>query len=144
MMTEAVVKEKKFGLFDILNNINSGKDRELFHTANYEKEYNPFMINRALMQNQRTIMVAQSANQAVLIDKEMHHDYLLAVIKKNNSRAKWKKKDDKSEYLEHVMQYYNVNEKKALQYLNILTIEECKVISKKFDKGGKVGKGSKA
>lgn len=143
MMTSEVEasKEKKFGLFDILNNINSGKDRSLFFQSNYEKEYNPFMINRALMQNQRTIMIAQSANQAVLIDKEMHHDYMMSTIKKNNSRAKWKKRDDKSEYLECVKQFYKVNEKVALQYLKILTIEECKVILKKFDKGGKAGRG---
>lgn len=144
MMTTAAQTERKFGLFDILNNINSGKDRSLFHVSNYEKDYNPFMINRALMQNQRTVMIAQQANRAVLIDKEMHHDFMICAIKKNNSRAKWKKPDEKSEYLEHVKNFYKVNEKVALQYLNILTIEECKVLLKKFDKGGRVGRGSKA
>lgn len=140
MMTATAKTEKKYGLFDILNNINSGKDCSLFHESNYEKDYNPFMINRALMQNQRTVMIAQQANKAVLIDKEMHHEFMMHAIKKNNSRAKWKKPDDKSEYLECVKQFYKVSEKVALQYLNILTIDECKVLLRKFDKGGRVGK----
>ncbi|AXF41376.1 hypothetical protein SHAb15599_00005 [Acinetobacter phage SH-Ab 15599] len=141
-MTEANQQApKKYGMFDVLNNINSTKDRSLMNEHTYRAACSPFSINRALMQNPRTIMIAHVANRNCLIDPEMYHEYMVSAIPKNNSRVKWKKREDKSEHLPLIMGYYKVNEKVALDYLKILTNDQIKVIIKKTERGGRVGRG---
>lgn len=129
--------QMSYSLFDVLDNITTTKDRSLILSdPDYLKAYNPFGINRALMQSPTSIMIAAEVNKRVIVDKVWHQNFLISSIKKAPRRAKWVKKEDKDEFLPFVMKQYAVSEKKALGMLTILTNDELEAIKHSQREGG--------
>lgn len=132
-MTE---KAEKVGLFDILDNLTKTRDKSKIDDPAYRNEYRVFGINRALMQNPKTIMVAAAANRAVIVDREMHQNFVIHSIHGFVKRVSWTKKETKDEFIEPVMNFYSVSEKKALEYLSILDETQLAFIINSQRQGG--------
>lgn len=131
-------------LFDFLKAVNeSGGDRNILDSEEAYKAYSPFMVGRGVAQSLNTVMLAQELNKCVVTDKDMHFDFLFHSIKKQKRYAKWARKEDKPEDLELIKQVYQVNEDRALSYLELLDDEQLKQIRESYDKGGQIGRGTK-
>ena len=133
-MTEEV--KKKLSPFDFINAINFSKqdlweeDPELA-----DKSYNAFIINRGLSMNKDTVLYAAEISQhGAFLPARGQFDYLRCMIRKGKRYSKWSKKS-KISHLEEVKAYYNVSEKKALQFLKLLTPEQLEFIVKKMTVG---------
>jgi hypothetical protein len=101
--------------------------------------YSPYLIQRGLFSNDAsTINILNAANQRVM-DKRMHYHFLLHSIPKNMKYASpSKKKKDAltNTYLSIVRKYFNYNEVKAKDAINILSIHQLEQIETSFYKGG--------
>jgi hypothetical protein len=123
--------------FDYVNSINSGKDiitgseNEEFA----EKEYKPFLTNKAFSYYPDTIAHANAMNLNHFLDNKMQYDYLLNSIRPSKRFAKWVKKQDSND-LEVVKEYYGYGNAKAYQALDILSSEQLETIKEKLEKGG--------
>jgi len=130
------VKRKKVGLFDgFLPDIFSKKENILRKDSDSLKDYQPFIINKALSMYYDTCMYANEMNKAPLLPKQAQYDFYIKAIRKGSRRG-WQKKN-KVENLELVMNYYKINEQKATTALSILTEKDIEEIMKDIEKGGR-------
>lgn len=124
--------------FDVANNINSSHD--LLSREEVEGVSNAFMLNRAMSNNFDTVFFADEANGFKFTDLYSQYLFYFHSVNKKKRYGKWEKKGEKPENLDIVMRAYNVSERKALQYLDLLNEEQLEVLRNSLSTGGKVGK----
>mgnify|MGYP005667615375 FL=1 len=120
--------------FEFSNSITYTK-QEIMNDLN-EKEYAPFLVNRALSYHQDCILYANEMNRRFDISHRLQYHYLLNTIRKRKRFAKWSK-PELIDDLKIVMDYYSVSREKAEEYLNILNKSGIKTLKKRMNKGGK-------
>lgn len=125
-------KKNTISPFDYVKSITFQKNDMMNGTLNddlAEKQYEPFLTNRALSKYYDTIEAAHEMNINSHIDKKLQYDYLLNTVRKRKRFSSWPKKKT-SENLEYVSQYYQVSMQKADEYLEILTDEQLNEIKR--------------
>lgn len=125
--------------FDILKHITDpGGNARLLDVEETYHDYkkNMFMINRGLAQTIDTVMFAQEANKGLITDPDMHFGLMFHGIKKRKRWAAWAKKAEDVDNLDKVMEFYQVNRDRALEYMKLLSEEELKNVVASFDPGG--------
>lgn len=99
-------------------------------------DYVPFVVNRALSFHRDCIHYANDMNLHPNIPKEYQYKYLLYTIDKyKRPYVPWvKSKID--ERLKYIKEYFDCSQKKAREYLGLLTDEDMNEIIKSLDRGG--------
>ena len=129
------MSEESFGLFDYLNDITSGKTRLCDRDQEFERNYNPFMLNRGLSNNIGDVIWANELNiHPTAYTKRMHHDFLFSVLKQGRRYGKWAK-ETKNDDIEALMEYYQIKRSEAESIIDLVSPEELEK-SKSF-KGGR-------
>lgn len=109
----------------------------LLNSEESEKEYKPFIVNKALSQHIDCIFHTNEMNLANHLDNKLQYDYLYHSVKSyKRNYQKWFKVNESPE-IELVKEYYNVSNSKAKTLLSVLTKEQLDYIKNKLDKGGK-------
>lgn len=124
--------------FDYVNAINFNKKDLMTGTENdelAEKEYVPFLTNRALSQFPDTILYANEMNMNHHLDNKLQFHYLINTIRPKKRFSKWAKRQD-SESFAIVKEYFKYNNTKTEQALAILSPDQIKIIKKKLNTGG--------
>lgn len=125
--------------FDYTTAVTQTKKDLMRGTANddlAEKDYNPFLTNRALSYHSDTIHFANEMNRFSHIDNLLQFDFLLNIVRPRKRFAKWAKKDNDSDLLT-VKEYFNYNDSKARQALSILSPQQIAIIRTTLTKGGR-------
>lgn len=122
--------------FDFLNSINLDK-KDLFEDPQAEKDYNGFMINRGLSYFPDTIFYANEMNIKGQCPKRWQFDFLRHSIPPKKRFSKWHKKEQVTEDLKLIQEWYKYSEEKALEVLSILSEEQVQEIKQKLYKGGR-------
>lgn len=113
-------------VWKILNSISQTKI-DLSKEDGFDKTYNSYMICRGLSYFPDTIEYANHMNMMYHLDNKLQYEYLKNIIRPRKRWSKWaKKKEDKS--LEIIKTYYKCSDKKAIEYLRILTDKQLKAI----------------
>ena len=100
------------------------------------KDYNPFIINRALSFHADCIPYVEEMNRLHFLDKDMQYQYLLNTIRPMKRKfAPWQKAQVEKD-IECVKEYFGYSNKKAREAMRILTNEQIDEIKRKTDKGG--------
>ena len=120
--------------FDYVKAINYTKSNLIVDDLT-EKEYNPFIVNRALSMGMDTVLQANEMNRSPHLEKRLQFDFLLNSISKLKRFDKWQKAE-KSEDLEYVKQYFNYSYPKAVQALSILSPKQLNEIKTILNKKG--------
>lgn len=123
--------------FDFVNAINVTKQDLIKDDPQSEKEYVPFMVNRALSYFHDTIMYANEMNKYASIPKKWQFDFYRNSISKKKRFSKWHKKDQNSDDLNLVMNAYNYSSEKAAVALEILTDDQLKELRASYSQGGR-------
>ena len=119
---------------DIIPSILQTKEPVI--TEENEREYNPFVVNRALSQHYDCALYANQMNLYPNTDKLLQYHYYLNTIRSyKRPYQKWHKKDV-IEDLDAIKEYYNYSYDKAKDALRVLSGEQLNEIKKKLDKGG--------
>lgn len=101
-----------------------------------EKDYVPFVVNKALSFHKDCVLFANEMNQLPNTDRLMQYHYLLNKVRGyRRPFQKWQKlsKDDD---LSAVKEYFNYSNEKAKEALTVLTQDEIVEIKKSLFKGG--------
>ena len=123
--------------FDYVNSINNGKNL-LEESDNKEvvvKDYNPFMVNRALSYHNDTLMLANAMNQFSHLDKDLQYLFFINTVRPKKRFAKWAK-PEKNDDLNTIVEYYGYSYEKAKQVLDLFSNEDLDRMRKKLEKGG--------
>ena len=124
--------------FDYVNAINTTKQdliRDSGNIALAEKDYSPFLTNRALSYFVDTILYANEMNRANHVDSILQNDYYLNSIRISKRFSKWAKPIESSD-IESIQEYYKVNYNRALEISKVLTKEQIDHIKTRIIKGG--------
>ena len=109
-----------------------------------EKDYVPFIVNKALSFHYDCILHANQMNLIPSMDSAMQYQYLL------NSIRPWKRpyqkwlKPEKVENLECVKEYFGYSNEKAKAALEVLDDAQLDIIKKSLNKGGVNGKSQRS
>lgn len=124
--------------FDYVNSITVDKNNMMRDTENdnlAEKEYNPWIVNKALSYFPDTVLMANDMNIYYALDKRPQYEYLLNIVRRNKRWAKWVK-DKEDPDLDLIMQVYGCNAKVAREYLKLLTKSQLEQIRASTNLGG--------
>lgn len=101
-----------------------------------EKEYAPYIINRALSFHYDCILRANQMNILPGIDPLMqYHYYLNSLRGYKRPFQKWQKRA-LIEDQQVIKEYYNISNEKARDILHILSKDQINEIRKRLDRGG--------
>lgn len=121
--------------FEFVNAICDSKQNLITDDLS-EKAYNPFMINRSLSYHYDTVLLANEMNQRAFLDKKLQFDFLLNTVRKKKRFAKWKKQES-SDDINLIKEYYGYSNEKARQVLNILNDNQLGELRQRTFKGGR-------
>ena len=123
--------------FDFVKSINYQKQDLLEDDLDgeLEKEYVPYIVNRALSFTPDTIINANEINQRPFVDKKLQYHYLLNSVRKKNRFGKWLKAD-KLEKIEVICKYYGYSIHKAKQVESIFSDRDIEYIKSQLETGG--------
>ena len=121
--------------FDYVKSILQSK-KQLVVDDLTEKEYQPFLTNRALSQHSDCILFANEMNRRHHLDKKLQNDFLLNTIRSmKRPFAKWAKAE-KNDDIECVKIVYGLSDSKARDALRLLTKEQIQQLKEKTLTGG--------
>ena len=121
--------------FDFINDINLGKKGIMVDDL-AEKEYAPFITNRALSFHADTILYANEMNIHHHLDNRLQYDFFINIIRKQKRWSKWFKPNEVTN-LDIIKQYYGYSNDKAKSVLSLLNNEQIEELRKRIYKGGK-------
>jgi lipopolysaccharide assembly outer membrane protein LptD (OstA) len=105
-------------------------------TQENERDYVPFITNRALSFHHDVIMFANEMNKQSSLDPLLQYHYMLNTVRGyKRPFQKWKKREI-VEDLEAVKEYFGYSNEKAKEALRILTTEQIEEIKNIVEKGG--------
>ena len=105
-------------------------------TQENERDYVPFIVNKALSFHYDCILQANQMNALPATDFLLQYHYLLNSIRSyKRPFQKWQKRVD-DENLGAVKEYFNYSNDKAKEALSILTTDQLNEIKKNLNKGG--------
>jgi len=134
-----VIGNKMTNKFEFINAVTIGKNdliRDSFDPEATEKEYSPFMTNRAISYHMDCILMANEMNRMPNLPKQLQFDFLRLGLNKRKRFAKWAKATQ-DEDLKVIMEYYKISMKKAKTTLAILSKKQLSMIKERIKKGGK-------
>lgn len=101
-----------------------------------EKDYVPFIVNKALSFHYDCIEHANRMNMLPSCDKRLQYHYYLNTVRGyKRPFQKWQKRET-SDDLEAVKEYYKYSNEKAKDVLKVLSDDVIMEIKKNLDKGG--------
>lgn len=119
---------------DIIPSIHI-KKKELI-TAENERDYVPFVVNRSLSFHHDIVMFANQMNLVPNTDPLLQYHYLLNTVRAyRRPFQKWQKRET-VENLEAVKEYFGYSNEKAKDALSILSDAQIEQIKKNLNKGG--------
>jgi hypothetical protein len=124
--------------FDYVNSITMTKKNMMRNSENdnlAEKDYNPWVVNKALSYFQDTVLIANEVNMYHALEKRAQYEYLINMVRPNKRWVKWVK-DETNEELDLVCKYYNVNPIIGREYLSLLNKDQLTKIKAALDQGG--------
>lgn len=126
---------EKINPFDFYNDASFGKE-DLTKSGIPISGYLPYLTNRAFSYHPDTIFYSNEMNIRGSCDKMLQYSYYLnAVPKRKRYNSKWHK-NEVTEDMELVMEYYGVNRNIAKSYLKILKKEQIQEIRNRRYQGG--------
>jgi hypothetical protein len=100
-----------------------------------ERDYNAFIVNKALSFFPDAVFDAQEMNREYFLDPIMQFDYFRLSLRKRKRISKWFKKIDNGD-IETVSQAFSLSLNKSREALRSLTDEELVEIKEKLKRGG--------
>ena len=105
-------------------------------TSENEKEYEPYIVNRALSQHTDILLYVNEMNRYSGLDKKMQYDfYINTLVAKKRPFQKWYKASE-SKDIQAIKEYFGYSSEKAKDALRILTPEQINNIKEVVDKTG--------
>lgn len=122
--------------FDYVNSVSLNKKNLMRGSENdelSEKEYVPYLCNKALSYFTDTILYSNEMNKYSFIDNKMQYEYLFNSIRPNKRYSKWVKREEGKE-VQAISKYFKVNYRQAEEYKKLLSLDAIKSIVSEIEK----------
>jgi hypothetical protein len=118
--------------FDYVKSVTRTKE-DLYSTEDiFQKEYVPFIVNRALSNSPSFCHFAEALNKYSSLDKRLQYDfYLHGIPKSNRYENLWSKKSESDidiDLVKFVASEMNLNLSRAIQVIELLGLDKVKTI----------------
>ncbi len=120
--------------FDFVKSVTETKE-DIFEGN--EKDYNPFVINKALSFNADCVFVVQELSKYPDIPKDAQYHLLLNILDKKKRWGKWVKKDSLPDDIELLKEAYGYSNDKALAALPLFSDKQLIELRELLSKGGR-------
>jgi len=101
-----------------------------------EKDYVPFIVNRALSYHYDCVMYANEMNKYPGVDKKLQYQFLLNSVRPyKRPFQKWQKLDKDGD-LDAIKEYYGYSNERAKEALTLLSDAQIDEIKRRINKGG--------
>jgi hypothetical protein len=124
-------------VFDFLKSINNTKQHLYEKDPDVDKIYVPYVINKAFSYFLDTALHSNFINSMPHLSKRMQYDYYFYTVKKANRFKKWPKLEN-VEDVEVIKTFYDCSEKKAREYLQILSKDQIESLRQQLNTGGNI------
>ncbi len=101
-----------------------------------EKDYNPYLVNKALSHHIDCIFYVNEMNMNYGLDSKMQYQFYMESIRSMNRKFQPWQKNVNPKDLDVVKEFFGYSNAKAKEALKILSDEDIDTIRKKIDKGG--------
>ena len=128
-------ERNKNDLIDVLYSINQSKKNLMSDGTVQPRQYQPFIVNKALSQHLDSVLYANEMNKYYSLDRKMQYDFFINSLKPRKRFSPWIKRDT-LENLDLVKEYYGYSHNKAIAALRILTKSQLDEIKLLLYKGG--------
>lgn len=112
--------------------------KENLFSEETEKDYQPFLINRALSFNPDCMFYVAEMNKYREVPKKAQHDFYLNTLDKKRRYGRWVKKDSFNDDIDLVKEVFGYSTRRSIDALELLTEEQLAQLRKSRDKGGKI------
>lgn len=120
--------------FDFVKSVTETKE-DIFEGN--EKDYNQFVINKALSFNLDCVFVVHELSKYPDIPKEVQYQLLLNSLDKKKRWGKWTKKDSLPDDIELLKEAYGYSNDKALAALPLFSDKQLLELKELLSKGGR-------
>ena len=101
-----------------------------------EKEYNSFIVNRALSYFPDTVLFANEMNRNHHLDGRLQFDFFINIIKRRKRFSPWLKASE-IEDLNVIKEYYGYSDEKAKSVLSLFNNSQIENLKERIYKGGR-------
>lgn len=122
-------------LFAYVDALSHSKQVSIMDEPEFEKDYVPFMVNRAFSYHEDSVLAANLMNERPFLDKKLQATFLLNTLRSRKRFAKWLKSET-DEDIQSLAEYYTCSYRHAKTLLPIHTAEQMKIVRARLDKGG--------
>lgn len=120
--------------FDFVKSVTETKE-DIFEGN--EKDYNPFVINKALSFNADCVFVVHELSKYPDIPKDSQYRLLLNILDKKKRWGKWVKKDSLPDDIDLLKEAYGYSNDKALAALPLFSDKQLLELRELLSKGGR-------
>lgn len=129
-------------LFAYVDALSHLKNTSVTEEESFEKDYVPFIINRALSYHEDAVLAANMMNERSGTSKYLQFRFLSGTLRARKRYAKWLK-NSVSDDVRLVAEYYNCSLRKAETLVSLHTPDQMSVIHRRLDRGGMTKKGKR-
>ena len=122
-------------IWEYLNAITHTKDRRVANDIDFEKEYQPYLINHSLSYHEDTVLAANLMNERHTLSKYLQFLFLVHTVAPRKRFSKWIK-NQVSDDVRAVAEYYGCSARQARDLVGMHTSEQIEIIRSRLDKGG--------
>lgn len=121
---------------DIIPSIHIQQPKKAVITAENERQYVPYIVNRSISFHLDMVMAANQMNMFPSTDNLLQYHYLLNSVRSyKRPFQKWQKREDDAN-LNAIKEYFGYSNEKAKEALRILNDDQLNHIKKTLNKGG--------
>ena len=139
---EETFKVESFGPFDYIKAIQQTKV-DIIRTSDNpdlaEKDYNPFITNKALSFHVDSILYCNEMNTRHGLDKQLQFDYFINTVRSMKRPYVWLKKTS-DEDIKFLKETFEMNDTRAKEAYAVMGPEKVAELRKNIVTGGVVGK----
>lgn len=128
------VNNNELRIFDILNDLSLEKTRTLHLRSSFQKDYNPFMVNRFLSMSPDTVHLSLFMSNASKLPKNIQYLFLVNAIDREKRFFKYQKKTPKPKEMKYIQKYFQCNETRAEEIFRLMPQEHILDIVDKYTK----------
>lgn len=122
-------------LFEYIGDISHTKKSSWLDTSDFEKEYVPFVANRAFSYHADSVLAANAMNERPWLPKRLQALFLLHTLRPRKRFSKWLKHSVSAD-AKLVSEYYGCSLRHAIPLVSLHTPEQLAYMRTRVFKGG--------
>lgn len=122
-------------VWKLVNDLSYDKKNLFRSDAAWEREYQPFIINRAFSYHPDTILLANEMNQRSHLEKGAQNDYYNGEVRRRKRWSSWHKAAPVGD-VEILKAVYGYSDRRAAEALALMPKAELEKMKAKWTQGG--------